>query len=125
MFYTLLSIAIGSVIGGWSRWYIGLKLNSIYPAIPLGTVFVNLIGGFIIGFAIAYFTHSSLNPNYKLLIVTGFCGGLTTFSTFSAEIVTLLMQGRLGMACLAVTIHVVGAVCMTFLGILTQQYLYQ
>jgi hypothetical protein len=64
---SLLSIALGSVLGAWLRWFLGLKLNPIYPQIPLGTVTVNLVGGFIIGFAMAYFAHSDLSPNYKLL----------------------------------------------------------
>ncbi|MFW1646345.1 fluoride efflux transporter CrcB, partial [Acinetobacter guillouiae] len=90
----LLSIALGSVLGAWLRWFLGLKLNPIYPQIPLGTVTVNLVGGFIIGFAIAYFAQSDLSPNYKLFVITGFCGALTTFSTFSIEIVTLLQSGK-------------------------------
>lgn len=79
MYYSLLSIALGSVLGAWLRWFLGLKLNPIYPQIPLGTVTVNLVGGFIIGFAIAYFAQSDLSPNYKLFVITGFCGALTTF----------------------------------------------
>ncbi len=67
MYYSLLSIALGSVLGAWLRWFLGLKLNPIYPQIPLGTVTVNLVGGFIIGFAVAYFAQSDLSPNYKLL----------------------------------------------------------
>ena len=84
MYYPLISIALGSILGAWLRWLIGLKLNPIFPAIPLGTVTVNFIGGFIIGFAISYFSQSALSPNYKLFVITGFCGALTTFSTFSA-----------------------------------------
>ena len=69
MYYSLLSIALGSVLGAWLRWFLGLKLNPIYPQIPLGTVTVNLVGGFIIGFAIAYFAQSDLSPNYKLFVI--------------------------------------------------------
>lgn len=125
MFYPLLAIAIGSILGGWLRWLVGLRLNSIYPTIPLGTVCVNLVGGFIIGFAIAFFAQSQMHPNVKLFIVTGFCGGLTTFSTFSVEIVTLIQQGRLNMAMLAIGIHVIGALLFTFLGMLTYQWIGQ
>ncbi|GAB3049585.1 fluoride efflux transporter CrcB [Acinetobacter apis] len=125
MFYPLLAIALGSVLGGWLRWFIGLRLNTIYPAIPLGTVCVNLVGGFIIGFAIAFFAQSQMSANYKLFLITGFCGGLTTFSTFSAEIVALLQQGRFGMAMAAISIHVIGALAFTFLGMLTYQWISQ
>lgn len=119
MYYPLLSIAVGSVLGAWLRWFLGLKLNPIYPQIPLGTVTVNLVGGFIIGFAMAYFAHSDLSPNYKLLVITGFCGALTTFSTFSIEIVTLLQSGKLGMAMLAISIHLIGSLIFTCLGLAT------
>ncbi len=96
---------------------LGLKLNPIYPQIPLGTVTVNLVGGFIIGFAMAYFAHSDLSPNYKLFVITGFCGALTTFSTFSIEIVTLLQSGKWGMAMLAISIHLIGSLIFTCLGL--------
>ena len=119
MYYPLISIALGSVLGAWLRWFFGLKLNPIFPNIPLGTVVVNLVGGFIIGFAIAYFAQSSLSPNYKLFVITGFCGALTTFSTFSAELMTLLQQGRISWALGIVATHVVGSVLMTFAGIAT------
>ncbi len=119
MYYPLLSIALGSVLGAWLRWFLGLKLNPIYPQIPLGTVTVNLVGGFIIGFAMAYFAHSDLSPNYKLFVITGFCGALTTFSTFSIEIVTLLQSGKWGMAMLAISIHLIGSLIFTCLGLAT------
>lgn len=123
MFYPLFAIAIGSILGGWARWFVGLKLNAIYPDIPLGTVVVNLVGGFIIGFAIAFFSQSALSPNYKLFLVTGFCGGLTTFSTFSVEIVTLLQNGRFSVACLAIAIHLLGSLLCTMLGIASYHWL--
>ena len=123
MYPTLLSIAIGSVLGGWLRWFVGLKFNALFPQIPLGTVIVNLTGAFIIGFAISYFSTAELNPNYRLFLVTGFCGGLTTFSTFSAEIVTLLQAGKLDFALMGIAIHVVGSLLMTSLGIATQHWL--
>ena len=67
MYYPLISIALGSILGAWLRWLIGLKLNPIFPAIPLGTVTVNFIGGFIIGFAISYFSQSALSPNHCII----------------------------------------------------------
>ncbi len=123
MFYPLLAIAVGSSVGAWIRWFLGLKLNAIYPNIPLGTVAVNLIGGFIIGFAIAFFAQSQLSPNLKLLIVTGFCGGLTTFSTFSFEVMSLLQEGKLALSGLTIAIHVIGAVAFTIMGMALYQWL--
>ena len=115
LYYPFLSISLGSVLWAWLRLFLGLKLNPTYPQIPLGTVTVNLVGGFIIGFAMAYFAHSDLSPNYKLFVITGFCGALTTFSTFSIEIVTLLQSGKWGMAMLAIYIHLIGWLIFTCL----------
>ena len=123
MYYPLISIALGSILGAWLRWLIGLKLNPIFPAIPLGTVTVNFIGGFIIGFAISYFSQSALSPNYKLFVITGFCGALTTFSTFSAEIIALLQQGKLSYAVAAIVIHVIGSLVFTMIGMSLHQWL--
>ncbi|APU49784.1 fluoride efflux transporter CrcB [Acinetobacter junii] len=123
MYYPLISIALGSILGAWLRWLIGLKLNPIFPAIPLGTVTVNFIGGFIIGFAISYFSQSALSPNYKLFVITGFCGALTTFSTFSAEIIALLQQGKLSYAVAAIVIHVIGSLVFTLIGMSLHQWL--
>ena len=123
MYYPLISIALGSILGAWLRWLIGLKLNPIFPAIPLGTVTVNFIGGFIIGFAISYFSQSALSPNYKLFMITGFCGALTTFSTFSAEIIALLQQGKLSYAVAAIVIHVIGSLVFTLIGMSLHQWL--
>ncbi|MCU4412758.1 fluoride efflux transporter CrcB [Acinetobacter sp. WU_MDCI_Axc73] len=125
MYYSLIAIALGSIIGGWSRWFLGLKLNSTFQNIPLGTLFANLIGGFIIGFAIAYFANSHLSPNYKLFVITGFCGGLTTFSTFSAEVVNLLQQQKFSLAILMIGLHLLGSLICTFLGILSYQWIAQ
>jgi len=124
MMKSILAIACGAALGALLRWFLGLKLNSFFPAIPPGTLAANLIGGYIIGFAIAYFAWApSVAPEWRLLIVTGFCGGLTTFSTFSAEVVTLLQQGRLLVALGAVGVHVGGSLFATFAGIVTWQLL--
>jgi CrcB protein len=124
MVKSILAIACGAALGALLRWFLGLKLNSFFPAIPPGTLAANLIGGYIIGLAIAYFAWApSVAPEWRLLIVTGFCGGLTTFSTFSAEVVTLLQQGRLLMALGAVGVHVGGSLLATFAGIVTWQLL--
>ena len=104
MWKSILAIALGAVLGALLRWQLGAKFNSLFPTIPPGTLVANLIGAYVIGLGIAFF---------------GFCGSLTTFSTFSAEITTLLQQGRIAWALGAVTAHVVGSVVMTFAGIAT------
>nr|WP_282557095.1 MULTISPECIES: fluoride efflux transporter CrcB [Providencia] len=125
MYPALIAIAIGSVLGGWLRWFVGLKLNHLYPNIPLGTVFVNLVGGFVIGFAISYFANANISPAYKLFIVTGFCGAFTTFSTFSLEVLVLIQEGKLGFAFSTIAIHVIGALLFTLLGMLCHNWLAQ
>jgi fluoride exporter len=118
MWKSIAAIAIGASLGALFRWWLGLKLNSVFPTIPPGTLAANLIGGYIIGLALAVFTtYSALGPEWRLLVVTGFCGGLTTFSTFSAELVTLLRDGKPGWACWAMVVHLTGSVIMTFLGL--------
>ncbi|MDF3933154.1 fluoride efflux transporter CrcB [Pseudomonas citronellolis] len=124
MWKPVLAIALGAAVGALLRWYLGLKLNSLLPTIPPGTLAANLIGGYIIGLAVAYFaTAQGIAPEWRLLIITGFCGGLTTFSTFSAEVVTLLQEGRLAWAMGAIAVHVSGSLAMTLLGLLTGNWL--
>lgn len=124
MLKTILAISLGAVAGALFRWFLGARLNSLFPAIPPGTLVANLIGGYIIGLAIAYFASApNIAPEWRLLIVTGFCGSLTTFSTFSAETLTLVQQGRLGMAGGAIALHVSGSLLMTFAGLLSWQWL--
>jgi len=120
MWKSILAIAIGAALGALLRWQLGTRLDSIFPTIPPGTLAANLIGAYVIGLGIAFFaTFPAISPEWRLLVITGFCGGLTTFSTFSAEIVTLLQQGRISWALGAVAAHVVGSVAMTFTGIAT------
>jgi CrcB protein len=103
---------------------LGKQLNSLFPTLPLGTLSANLIGGYIIGVAIGYFAQApGIAPEWRLLIITGFCGGLTTFSTFSAEVVTLLQQGRLAWALGAIALHVSGSLLMTLAGLASWQWL--
>ena len=120
MWKSILAISVGAVLGALLRWQLGIKLNAIFPTIPPGTLVANLIGAYVIGLAIAFFaTFSALAPEWRLLVITGFCGGLTTFSTFSAELMTLLQQGRISWAIGIVATHVMGSVLMTFAGIAT------
>ena len=122
MLKSLLVIAIGASLGAWLRWLLGIKLNALFPTIPPGTVVANMVGGYIIGLAIAFLGASpSLSPEWRLLIITGFCGGLTTFSTFSAETVALIQEGRLLWAFSSISLHVVGSLMMTAAGLLSYQ----
>ena len=114
----MIAIFIGAGFGALLRWWLGLTLNSYLPSVPPGTLAANLIGGYIVGVAIAFFAASAaLAPEWRLFVITGFCGGLTTFSTFSSEIVMLLQQDRPLEACGAAALHLFGSVLMTFAGI--------
>ncbi len=120
MWKSIVAISVGAALGALLRWALGAKLNSLFPAVPPGTLAANLIGGYVIGLALAFFaSFSAIAPEWRLCVITGFCGGLTTFSTFSAEIVTLLQQGRLTWAAGAVAVHVVGSAATTLAGIAT------
>ncbi len=124
MWKSILAICIGASAGALLRWWLGAQLNALFPTVPPGTLAANLVGGYIIGLAIAFFAvYPAIAPEWRLLIVTGFCGGLTTFSTFSAEIVTLLQQGSLLWAFGAAALHLTGSVLMTFAGIGTVYWL--
>jgi CrcB protein len=115
---SIIAIFVGAGLGALLRWWLGLTLNSHFPSIPPGTLAANLIGGYIIGAAVAFFaSFSGFAPEWRLFVITGFCGGLTTFSTFSYEIVDLLQQGRSLSACGAAALHLMGSVLMTFAGI--------
>ena len=118
MWKSIVAIAVGSALGALLRWQLGDKLNSVFPTIPPGTLVANLIGAYVVGLCIAFFaTYPAISPEWRLLLITGFCGGLTTFSTFSAEVTVLLQQGRITWAVGAVAVHVAGSVAMTFGGI--------
>ncbi|UZE23299.1 fluoride efflux transporter CrcB [Pseudomonas sp. B21-056] len=122
MLKSLVVIAVGASLGAWLRWLLGMKLNALFPTIPPGTVVANMVGGYIIGLAIAFLAASpTLSPEWRLLIITGFCGGLTTFSTFSAETVALIQEDRLLWALGSVSLHVVGSLAMTAAGLLSYQ----
>ena len=124
MLNAVLAISVGSALGALLRWQLGLRLNEVFPTLPPGTLVANIIGGYIIGVAVAYFANTSdIAPEWRLLIITGFCGGLTTFSTFSAEVVTLLQAGRIGWAATSIAIHVSSSLVATVAGLLTWELL--
>jgi len=120
MLNSILVISLGASIGAVTRWLLGTSLNAIFPSIPPGTLAANLIGGYLIGVALAVFANNpGIAPEWRLLVITGFLGGMTTFSTFSAEVATLIQQGRLVWATTAIGVHVVGSLGMTLLGLTT------
>jgi len=124
MFYSIAIISLGASCGAVLRWFLGLQFNALFPTIPLGTLAANLSGGYMIGLAVGYFgAHPLISPEIRLLIITGFLGGLTTFSTFSAEVASLLQEGRFAWAIGTVGVHVVGSVLLTICGIMTISFL--
>ena len=112
-----LAICIGASVGALSRWGLALWLTP-GGVIPWGTLAANLIGGYLIGVCIAVFqAMPQLDPVWRLLLVTGFLGGLTTFSSFSAEVVVFLMEARYGLAVVTAAAHVIGSLLMTVAGV--------
>ena len=116
----ILAVGLGAALGAWSRWLLGLMLNPLFIAVPLGTLAANLLGGYLVGVAVGLFhlnTHFPLA--WKLFAITGFLGGLTTFSTFSAEVVERLLAGQPGLAIGLASVHLAGSLLATYLGLLT------
>lgn len=119
-FYGFLAAGGGAAFGAWLRWSLGIVLNPVFPTRPPGTLAANLIGGYLVGVAIAFFSeHAGLPPEARLFVITGFLGGLTTFSTFSAEAVTLLSRAEYPWALAHMAVHLGGSLVMAALGILT------
>ena len=117
---SLAAVGGGAALGAWARWGLGVALNPLFPTVPLGTLAANLLGGYLVGFAVALFHHhAGLSPELKLFLITGFLGGLTTFSTFSAEVVALIERAQYAWALAAAGGHLVGSLVMTALGIAT------
>ena len=118
------AVGVGAVLGAWLRWGLGAWLNPALPNLPLGTLAANLAGGYLIGVAVAFFgANASLAPEWRLAAITGFLGALTTFSTFSAEAVQLLLSERYGAALLHSGSHLLGSIAATLLGIVTYRAL--
>ena len=115
-----LAVGVGAALGAWLRWWLGLALNAVTPNLPLGTLAANLIGGYLIGVAVEYLSQQGGLPvEIRLFVITGFLGGLTTFSSFSAEAVGLLLESRYAWAILLISSHLIGSIIMTVLGIFT------
>ena len=113
-----LAICLGACAGALARWRLGLWLNTQGGLLPWGTLAANLIGGYLVGLCLALFqAMPQLDPTWRLLLITGFLGALTTFSTFSAEVLGLLQQQRLALALGLATLHVAGSLCMTWAGL--------
>ncbi|WP_250535377.1 fluoride efflux transporter CrcB [Caballeronia sp. AZ10_KS36] len=120
MYLSIIAVGLGGGLGSLLRWALGLRLNAIFPNLPLGTFAANVIAGYIIGVAVAFFARMpDLSVEWRLFVITGLMGGLSTFSTFSAEVVAHLQQGRLGWALAEIAIHVGASLLMTALGIAT------
>jgi CrcB protein len=115
----VIAICIGACVGALSRWQLGLWLNPASAGLmPLGTLAANLIGGYLVGVCVAVFQQlPELDPVWRLALVTGFLGALTTFSSFSAEVVTMLQQGRYALAAGTSGVHLFGSLALTLLGL--------
>jgi len=117
---SFLAVGVGAAIGAWLRWGLGASLNASFPTLPMGTLVANLFGGYLVGLSIGFFSqHPGLSPDIRLFIITGFLGGLTTFSTFSAEAVGLMSRGEYAWAVVHTGMHLFGSLILTWLGMLT------
>ena len=124
MLASVASICAGASTGALLRWLLGTWFNHLWPSVPLGTLAANLVGGGLIGVAFAYFSmQPMLSPEWRLLVITGFLGGLTTFSTFSIEVVTAAQRGELASAAAIVLLHLAGSLACTALGIASFNWL--
>ena len=124
MLASIAAIGTGAALGAVLRWLLAVRLNPLLPALPLGTLAANLLGGYAVGLAVAWLAQRpGLPPEERLFLVTGLLGGLTTFSTFSAEVVDQLQGGRLGWAFATAAVHLVGSLALTALGMATVRML--
>ena len=114
---SFVAVGLGAAIGAWLRWGLGLWLGGLHGFVQVGTLAANLLGGFLIGIALGFFAgQPDLAPQWRLFIVTGFLGGLTTFSSFSGESLTLLQRGEIGWALIHTALHLAGALLLCAAG---------
>lgn len=124
MLSTILAISMGASLGALLRWLLGTGLNSLWPTLPLGTLAANLLGGLLIGVASEVLArYGGLAPEWRLAVITGFMGGLTTFSTFSLEVSTMIQNREIAIAGLEIGVHVIGSIALTVVGITIVQWL--
>jgi len=124
MVKSVFAISVGAILGALLRWWLGGRLNNFFPLVPPGTLAANLIGAYVIGAATAFFaSFSAIAPEWRLFVITGFCGALTTFSTFAMEIVSLLQRGNRLMALGSAGVHLTGSILMVVLGMGTVVWL--
>ena len=124
MFKSIVAVALGAAIGAISRWLLGNALNPLFSTFSAGILFANLLGGFLIGILLHIISiYPEISTTWKLFLMTGLLGSLTTFSAFSAEIFTLLQSQRWGNALLVALIHLLGSILMTALGFITATYM--
>ena len=118
------AVGVGAALGAWLRWGLLIWLNAKIPAFPLGTLASNLIGGYLVGLAVAFFgARADLPPEWRLFVITGMLGGLTTFSTYSAEVTDLLLRGAYGTATALALAHLAGSIVLTIAGVASFQLL--
>ncbi len=126
MWQAIAAISMGASLGAVLRWLLSINFNTALPSLQPGTLIANLLGGYLIGVGVAYFAnHPEMPPEWRLFAITGFLGALTTFSTFSAEVIALLQAGKTLLACATIAIHLGGSLAMTMLGIVTVSLLKQ
>jgi len=120
MLQSVVAVGAGAAAGAWLRWGLSAWLNPRAPHFPLGTLAANLIGGYLVGFAVAFFAaRHDLSPDFRLFAITGFLGGLTTFSTFSAEVIQMLLAGEYWTGGSLAAAHLCGSLALTVAGIAT------
>ena len=118
------AVGVGAALGAWARWILGIFFNHVVPSVPLGTLVANLVGGYLVGVSVELLgRHAGLPSEIRLFVITGFLGGLTTFSTYSAEAVALLSRGHLGWFLVHLSGHLIGSLVLTVLGIYTVRVL--
>lgn len=122
---SVFAVGVGAAVGAWMRWGLGIALNPLFPTLPLGTLAANLLGGLLMGLAMELITrHAIMSPELRLFATTGFLGGLTTFSTFSAEMTTLLIRREWLWSTIGIVAHVAGSLLMTVAGIMLVRALF-